>query len=133
VMVQAEVADRLAAPPPAPTFALASPKAPWYAEVRRAGAIGRNIFWPPPNVDSGLVAFDRRPPPAGAGREEVFAVIDAAFSQRRKTIRSALARWLPDRDRLDQVLAAAGIDPGVRGEMLGIEDFARIAGARLPD
>jgi 16S rRNA (adenine1518-N6/adenine1519-N6)-dimethyltransferase len=133
VMVQAEVADRLAAPPGSRTYGVPSAKAAWYAEVRRAGAIGRNIFWPPPNVDSGLVAFDRRPPPAGAGREEVFAVIDAAFSQRRKTIRSALARWLPDRDRLDQVLAAAGIDPGVRGEMLGVEDFARIAGARLPD
>jgi 16S rRNA (adenine1518-N6/adenine1519-N6)-dimethyltransferase len=86
------------------------------------------VFWPAPNVDSGLVSFVRRePPPTSATREQVFAVVDAAFSQRRKTIRSALARWMPDRDRLDAVLSAAGIDPRVRGEVLGIADFARIA------
>lgn len=131
VMVQSEVADRLAAPPGSRTYGIPSAKAAWYAEVRRAGPIGRNVFWPAPNVDSGLVAFERRdPPPTAATRDQVFAVIDAAFSQRRKTVRSALARWLPDRDLLDQVLRAAGTDPGLRGEMLGIADFARIAGAR---
>jgi 16S rRNA (adenine1518-N6/adenine1519-N6)-dimethyltransferase len=89
------------------------------------------VFWPAPNVDSGLVAFQRHEPPrTAATREQVFAVIDAAFSQRRKTVRSALARWLPDRDRLDEVLRIAGTDPGLRGEMLGIAEFARIAGAR---
>jgi 16S rRNA (adenine1518-N6/adenine1519-N6)-dimethyltransferase len=88
------------------------------------------VFWPSPNVDSGLVAFTRREPPATpATREEVFAVIEAAFSQRRKTVRSALARWMPDRDRLDSILAAAQIDPTLRGEMLGITEFAAIAGA----
>lgn len=88
------------------------------------------MFWPAPNVDSGLVAFERREPPATAAtREDVFAVIEAAFSQRRKTLRSALSRWMPDRDRLDAVLGAAGIDPTLRGEMLGIAEFARIAGA----
>ncbi|QNE18652.1 16S rRNA (adenine(1518)-N(6)/adenine(1519)-N(6))-dimethyltransferase RsmA [Kribbella qitaiheensis] len=130
VMVQSEVADRLAAPPGSRTYGVPSAKAAWYAEVRRAGPIGRNVFWPAPNVDSGLVAFSRRPAPETvATREEVFAVIEGAFSQRRKTIRSALARWMPDRARLDAVFKAAGIDPMLRGEMLGIEDFARIAGA----
>jgi 16S rRNA (adenine1518-N6/adenine1519-N6)-dimethyltransferase len=130
VMVQSEVADRLAAPPGSRTYGVPSAKAAWYADVRRAGPIGRNVFWPAPNVDSGLVAFSRRPaPPTTASREEVFAVIEGAFSQRRKTVRSALARWMPDRARLDAVFEAAGIDPSLRGEMLGIEDFARIAGA----
>lgn len=130
VMVQSEVADRLAAPPGSRTYGVPSAKAAWYADVRRAGPIGRNVFWPAPNVDSGLVAFERREPPATAAtREDVFAVIEAAFSQRRKTLRSALSRWMPDRDRLDAVLGAAGIDPTLRGEMLGIAEFARIAGA----
>ncbi|WP_343238254.1 16S rRNA (adenine(1518)-N(6)/adenine(1519)-N(6))-dimethyltransferase RsmA [Streptomyces sp. SID13031] len=130
VMVQSEVADRLAAPPGSRTYGIPSAKAAWYAEVRRAGPIGRNVFWPAPNVDSGLVAFTRHEPPStAASREEVFAVIDAAFSQRRKTIRSALARWMPDRERLDATLATAGVDSSLRGEMLGIEQFAAIAGA----
>jgi 16S rRNA (adenine1518-N6/adenine1519-N6)-dimethyltransferase len=130
VMVQSEVADRLAAPPGSRTYGVPSAKAAWYADVRRAGPIGRNVFWPAPNVDSGLVAFERREPPVTAAtREDVFAVIEAAFSQRRKTLRSALSRWMPDRDRLDAVLGAAGIDPTLRGEMLGIAEFARIAGA----
>lgn len=130
VMVQSEVADRLAAPPGSRTYGVPSAKAAWYAEVRRAGPVGRNVFWPAPNVDSGLVAFERREPPvSSASRQEVFAVIEAAFSQRRKTVRSALARWMPDRDRLDQVFRVTGIDPGLRGEMLGITDFAALAGA----
>ena len=129
VMVQSEVADRLAAPPGSRTYGIPSAKAAWYAEVRRAGPIGRNVFWPSPNVDSGLVAFTRREPPATpASREEVFAVIEAAFSQRRKTVRSALARWMPDRDRLDAILAAAQIDPTLRGEMLGIDRVRRDRG-----
>jgi 16S rRNA (adenine1518-N6/adenine1519-N6)-dimethyltransferase len=133
VMVQAEVADRLAAPPGSRTYGVPSAKAAWYADVRRAGPIGRNVFWPAPNVDSGLVAFERREPPATeATREEVFAVIEAAFSQRRKTVRSALSRWMPDRDRLDEVFRATGIDPGLRGEMLGITEFAALAGAARP-
>jgi 16S rRNA (adenine1518-N6/adenine1519-N6)-dimethyltransferase len=130
VMVQSEVADRLAAPPGSRTYGVPSAKAAWYADVRRAGPVGRNVFWPAPNVDSGLVAFERRDPPqTPASREEVFAVIEAAFSQRRKTIRSALARWMPDRERLDEVFAATGIDPQLRGEMLGITEFATLAGA----
>ena len=94
VMVQAEVADRLAAPPGSKVYGVPSVKAAWYAEVRRAGSVGRTVFWPAPNVDSGLVAMTRREPPTTtAGRPEVFAVVDAAFAQRRKTLRAALAGW----------------------------------------
>ena len=126
VMVQAEVADRLVAAPGSRTYGIPSVKAAWYADVRRAGAIGRNVFWPAPNVDSGLVAFARRPPPVG-DRAATFAVVDAAFAQRRKTMRAALAGWAGTPDAAEQRLRAAGIDPGVRGEALGIADFARLA------
>lgn len=93
VMVQSEVADRLSAPPGSKVYGVPSVKANWYAEVKRAGAIGRNVFWPAPNVDSGLVSLVRRAEPVKttAAKEEVFAVIDAAFAQRRKTLRAALA------------------------------------------
>src|SRR5690606_32408683 len=91
VMVQSEVADRLAAAPGSRVYGVPSVKAAWYAHVRRAGAIGRNVFWPAPNVDSGLVAWTHRDPPAtDATRAEVFAVVDAAFAQRRKALRGAL-------------------------------------------
>jgi 16S rRNA (adenine1518-N6/adenine1519-N6)-dimethyltransferase len=131
VMVQAEVADRLVAPPGSKTYGVPSVKAAWYAEVRRAGAVGRNVFWPAPRVDSGLVAFTRREPPAG-DRQAVFAVVDAAFAQRRKTLRAALAGWAGSADEAERRLRAAGIDPSARGEVLGVEDFARLAGAAHP-
>ncbi|MCI0383983.1 16S rRNA (adenine(1518)-N(6)/adenine(1519)-N(6))-dimethyltransferase RsmA [Streptomyces sp. CNQ085] len=128
VMVQAEVADRLAAEPGSKVYGVPSVKAAWYAEVRRAGAIGRNVFWPAPNVDSGLVSLTRREPPrTGAARREVFAVVDAAFAQRRKTLRAALAGWAGSAAEAEAVLTAAGIDPRSRGESLTIEDFAAIA------
>jgi 16S rRNA (adenine1518-N6/adenine1519-N6)-dimethyltransferase len=126
VMVQAEVADRLVAPPGSRTYGIPSVKAAWYAQVRRAGAIGRNVFWPAPHVDSGLVAFTRREPPPG-DREATFAVVDAAFAQRRKTLRAALAGWAGSAAAAEQRLRAAGIDPGARGEVLGVDDFARLA------
>ena len=126
VMVQAEVADRLVAPPGSRTYGVPSVKAAWYAEVRRAGAIGRNVFWPAPNVDSGLVAFTRREPPVG-DRAATFAVVDAAFAQRRKTLRAALAGWAGSPAEAERRLRAARIDPSVRGEVLGVEDFARLA------
>ncbi len=126
VMVQAEVADRLAAPPGSRTYGIPSVKAAWYADVSKAGTIGRNVFWPAPNVDSGLVAFTRREPPAGS-RLETFAVIDAAFAQRRKTLRAALAGWAGSAPEAERRLRAAGIDPGARGEVLGVEEFARLA------
>ena len=126
VMVQAEVADRLVAPPGSRTYGIPSVKAAWYAEVRRAGAIGRNVFWPAPHVDSGLVAFTRREPPPG-DRAATFAAVDAAFAQRRKTLRAALAGWAGSADAAEQRLRAAGIDPGARGEVLSVDDFARLA------
>lgn len=128
VMVQAEVADRLAARPGSKTYGVPSLKAAWYADVRRAGAIGRNVFWPAPNVDSGLVAWERREPPATtATREQVFAVVDAAFAQRRKALRGALRGAVGTAEEIDAALAAAGVDPLARGESLLIEDFIRIA------
>lgn len=127
VMVQAEVADRLAAPPGSKTYGVPSVKAAWYADVRRAGSIGRTVFWPAPNVDSGLVAWTRRDPPSTtATREQVFAVVDAAFAHRRKALRGAL-RTLAPADDVDRALAAADVDPLTRGEMLDVEHFARIA------
>ncbi|GAA3442334.1 16S rRNA (adenine(1518)-N(6)/adenine(1519)-N(6))-dimethyltransferase RsmA [Planomonospora venezuelensis] len=128
VMVQSEVADRLAAVPGSKIYGIPSVKAAWYADVRRAGPVGRTVFWPVPNVDSGLVAMTRREPPAtGAAREEVFAVVDAAFAQRRKTLRAALASWAGTAAAAEHALRAAGVDPSARGEQLTVEDFARIA------
>src|SRR5919199_1042944 len=110
VMVQAEVADRLVAEPGSRTYGVPSVNAAWYAELRRAGSVGRTVFWPAPNVDSGLVALERRTPPATAAtRQQVFRVVDAAFAQRRKTLRSAL-RTLAPVDVLDRALPAAGVD-----------------------
>ena len=131
VMVQAEVADRLAAAPGDRTYGVPSVKAAWYADVRRAGSIGRTVFWPAPNVDSGLVAFTRREPPVTpATREEVFACVDAAFAQRRKTLRAALAGWAGSPDAAERVLRAAGVDPRPRGEQLTVGQFAEVAAAR---
>lgn len=128
VMVQSEVADRLAAPPGSRTYGVPSVKAAWYAEVRRAGAIGRNVFWPAPNVDSGLVAWTHREPPeTSATREQVFSVIDAAFAQRRKALRSALKPLFGDSAGAEAALEGAGINPLERGEQLDIHAFARIA------
>ncbi len=128
VMVQAEVADRLAAPPGSRTYGVPSVKAAWYADARRAGTIGRSVFWPVPNVDSALVALDRREPPATtATREQVFAVVDAAFAQRRKMLRSALAGIAGSSAAAVAALEAAGVDPQARGEVLDVHDFARIA------
>ncbi len=127
VMVQAEVADRLAAPPGSKVYGVPSAKAAWFADVRRAGAIGRNVFWPAPNVDSGLVAWTRREPPTDrVTREEVFAVIDAAFAQRRKALRGALRTLAGGSEPAEAALRAAGIDPLTRGEMLGIDEFVAL-------
>ncbi len=126
VMVQAEVADRLVAPPGSRTYGVPSVKAAWYADVRRAGSIGRSVFWPAPNVDSGLVAFTRRQPPPG-DRLATFAVVDAAFAQRRKTLRAALAGWAGTAAEAERRLLAAGIAPSSRGEVLDVTHFARLA------
>ncbi len=131
VMVQAEVADRLAAPLGTRGYGAPSVKVAWFAEVRRAGPVPRTVFWPVPHVDSGLVTLTRRPPPATvADRGAVFALIDAAFAQRRKTLRAALAGWAGSAAEAERVLGAAGIDPSARAERLTIGDFARICAAR---
>ncbi|MET0740299.1 MAG: 16S rRNA (adenine(1518)-N(6)/adenine(1519)-N(6))-dimethyltransferase RsmA [Candidatus Nanopelagicales bacterium] len=133
VMVQAEVAERLAAAPGSKIYGVPSVKARWYADVRRVGAVGRSVFWPVPNVDSGLVALRRRSPPATtASRDQVFEVVDAAFGQRRKTLRAALAGWAGSPAAAEAALLAAGIDPSRRGEDLRVDDFARLAVHRQP-
>ncbi|MDF3043968.1 MAG: rRNA ((1518)-N(6)/adenine(1519)-N(6))-dimethyltransferase [Ornithinibacter sp.] len=132
VMVQMEVAERLAAPPGSRTYGVPSVKAAWYADVRLAGSVSRSVFWPVPNVDSGLVALRRRPPPrTTASREQVFACVDAAFAQRRKTLRAALATWAGSPARAETALLAAGIDPRTRGEQLDVAAFAAVAAARF--
>ena len=130
VMVQAEVADRLAAPPGSRCYGVPSVKAAWFAEVRRAGSVPRAVFWPVPNVDSGLVALTSRPPPSTVPRHQVFALVDAAFAQRRKTLRAALAGWAGSAATAERVLRAAGVDPSARGEQLTVNEFANIARER---
>lgn len=133
VMVQLEVAERLAAEPGTRVYGVPSVKAAWYGAVRLVGQVGRTVFWPAPNVDSGLVALDRRDPPRTlASRDEVFACIDAAFGQRRKTLRAALAGWAGSAAAAEAALRAAGVDPSARGETLAVADFARIAEHRTP-
>ena len=142
VMVQAEVADRMCAPPGSRTYGVPSVKLAWYGTARRAGTVSRSVFWPVPNVDSALVAFDRRPRRRGVGltqesaassapvsREQVFAIVDAAFAQRRKTLRSALAPVAGSAGAAERLLRAAGVDPSLRGEALGVAQYVRIARA----
>ncbi len=130
VMVQLEVAERLAARPGSRVYGVPSLKAAWYADVRLAGTVPRAVFWPAPNVDSGLVEMTRRPPPAtGASPEEVFGCIDAAFAQRRKTLRAALAGWAGSPAIAERLLRDTGIDPRTRGERLDITAFAALAEA----
>jgi 16S rRNA (adenine1518-N6/adenine1519-N6)-dimethyltransferase len=128
VMVQAEVADRLAAKPGSKTYGVPSVKVAWYAAASRVGTVSPTVFWPVPNVESGLVALDRRATPeTAATRHQVFAVIDAAFAQRRKMLRSALAGLTGSAAAASAAVVAAGLDPQARGETLNVVDFARIA------
>lgn len=130
VMVQAEVADRICAGPGSKVYGAPSAKLAWFAAARPAGTVPRTVFWPVPNVDSRLVALARHDPPAtAANREQVFAVIDAAFGQRRKTLRAALAGWAGSAGQAERLLRAAGIHPGARGESLDVAQFARLAAA----
>jgi 16S rRNA (adenine1518-N6/adenine1519-N6)-dimethyltransferase len=131
VMVQAEVADRLASAPGSKIYGIPSVKAAWWADVSRAGSVAASVFWPAPRVDSGLVRFTRRnPPESSAGRLEVFRVIDAAFAQRRKTLRAALSGWAGSPAAAEEILLRAGISPQARGEELDIHGFTAIADAR---
>jgi len=130
VMVQAEVGQRLAAAPGSKVYGSPSAKAAWYGAWALAGGVSRQVFWPVPNVDSVLVSFERREAPGGEEeRRAAFAVIDAAFGQRRKTLRQALAGLYGGADAAAARLAAAGVDPAARGEQLAVGDFLRIARA----
>lgn len=130
VMVQAEVADRLVAPPGSKVYGVPSAKLAWYCAARRIGSVPPTVFWPVPNVDSGLVSLARREPPqTSASREQVFAVIDAAFAQRRKMLRSELSGLFGSSAAAADALVAAGVDPQARGEVLDIVAFSRIAEA----
>ncbi|MGE9781743.1 16S rRNA (adenine(1518)-N(6)/adenine(1519)-N(6))-dimethyltransferase RsmA [Janibacter sp. G368] len=127
VMVQLEVAERLAAGPGSKTYGVPSVKAAWWTDVALAGRVSRSIFWPVPNVDSGLVRLVRRDPPTTAAtREQVFAVVDAAFAQRRKTLRASLRSIAGSGEVAEAALLAAGVDPRTRGEQLDVLAFARI-------
>ena len=133
VMVQAEVADRLAAKPGTKDYGIPSVKAAWWAEVKGAGSVSRSVFWPAPNVDSKLVSFTRRQTPGDEVlRRKVFTIIDAAFAQRRKMLRSALSSLYGSSSAAEQILKRADIDPTLRGEALEITGFCAIA-AVAPD
>ena len=128
VMVQLEVADRLVAPPGSKVYGVPSAKTAWYAETSRVGTVPPKVFWPVPNVDSGLVRITRRPAPeTEATREETFQVIDAAFAQRRKMLRAALSGMVGSAAAASEAIERAGVQPTLRGEMLGVSDFAAIA------
>lgn len=130
VMVQREVAARLAAAPGSRVYGVPSVKAAWYGGVHLAGPVSRHVFWPAPRVDSALVRLVRsRPPPSASGRAATFAVVDAAFAQRRKMLRSALADLAGSPEAAARALQEAGIEPRARGEQLTVTDFARLADA----
>jgi 16S rRNA (adenine1518-N6/adenine1519-N6)-dimethyltransferase len=128
VMVQAEVADRLAAKPGSKEYGIPSVKAAWWADLHSAGSVSRSIFWPVPGVDSKLVSFTRHAPLGDEElRKKVFTLIDAAFAQRRKMLRSALSSIYGSSSAAEKVLTEAGIDPTLRGESLLVNDFCTIA------
>ncbi|MBF8252685.1 MAG: 16S rRNA (adenine1518-N6/adenine1519-N6)-dimethyltransferase [Actinobacteria bacterium] len=133
VMVQAEVADRLAGRPGTKEYGIPSVKAAWWAEVKGAGSISRSVFWPAPNVDSKLVSFTRRGTPGDEElRKKTFAIIDAAFAQRRKMLRSALAPLYGSSAAAEEILLKASVDPTLRGEALDISSFCSIASVSEP-
>lgn len=130
VMVQREVAERLAATPGSKVYGVPSVKARWFATLALAGSVSRSVFWPVPNVDSALVSFSRTTPPrTDVTRAAVFPIIDAAFAQRRKMLRSALSSWAGSAARAEELLIRAGIDPQARAEQCDVVDFANLAAA----
>jgi len=130
VMVQKEVADRLAAQPGSKIYGVPSVKAAFYGDVSRAGTIGKHVFWPAPNIESGLVRIDVAADAPRELRDTIFPLVDAAFAQRRKTLRSTLAGIYGSAAAAEDALRAAGIDPGLRGEKLTVADFIRLGEAR---
>lgn len=134
VLVQAEVADRLAAPPGSRVYGVPSVKAAWFGPTSRVGTVGPRVFWPVPHVDSGLVLLTRVPRPVDdPPREQVFGLVDAAFGQRRKTLRAALSARFGSGPQAERVLRTAGIDPGLRAERLGVDQFVALARATAAD
>lgn len=129
VMVQKEVADRLAAVPGSKIYGVPSVKAAFYGDVSRAGTIGKHVFWPAPNIESGLVRIDVNDDNPRELRERIFPIVDAAFAQRRKTLRSTLAGIYGSPTNAEAALRAAGIDPGLRGEKLTVADFVQLGHA----
>lgn len=130
VMVQKEVADRLVARKGSKTYGAPSVKLAWYGAAKRAGIVGPNVFWPKPNVDSALVSLVVSEPPGDEDlRRATFALVDAAFEQRRKMVRSSLRGVVADPEQLARALAAANVDPRARPEELEITDFVALAGA----
>lgn len=130
VMVQKEVADRLAAQPGSKIYGVPSVKAAFYGDVSRAGTIGKHVFWPAPNIESGLVRIDVAADAPRELRDTIFPLVDAAFAQRRKTLRSTLSGIYGSATAAEDALRAAGIDPGLRGEKLTVADFIRLGEAR---
>ena len=132
VMVQSEVADRLAAVANNKDYGSPTVKANWWAHLKIAGNVSRSVFWPTPNVDSSLVRFDRHLP-AGSEAERVatFTVVDHAFAKRRKMLRSALSQLF--KSNAESALIQAGIDPTSRGEVLTVEQFLKIGKQLLND
>ena len=130
VMVQKEVADRLAAQPGSKIYGVPSVKAAFYGDVSRAGTIGKHVFWPAPNIESGLVRIDVAADAPRELRETIFPLVDAAFAQRRKTLRSTLSGIYGSAAAAEEALRAAGIDPGLRGEKLTVADFIRLGEAQ---
>jgi 16S rRNA (adenine1518-N6/adenine1519-N6)-dimethyltransferase len=133
VMVQAEVGERLAAPPGSKVYGAPSAKAAWYGQWKTHGKVSRQVFWPVPNVDSILVGFERAELP-GTEQERLatFAIIDAAFQQRRKMLRQSLSVVLGDSSLASARLEAAGLAPTSRGEELTVLDFLAIARTERP-
>lgn len=130
VMVQAEVGERLAAGPGSKIYGAPSVKAAWYGDFALAGSVGRQVFWPVPNVESVLVRFERRSPPGDPLlRSAVFALVEAAFQQRRKTLRQALSGLVGGTGGAERLLAEAGVDPGERGERLALTEFVALGRA----
>ncbi|WP_431279990.1 16S rRNA (adenine(1518)-N(6)/adenine(1519)-N(6))-dimethyltransferase RsmA [Leifsonia poae] len=131
VMVQAEVGYRVAAEPGSKVYGAPSVKAAWYGSWRTAGTVSRQVFWPVPNVDSVLVAFERHEVEPGdeALRRRTFELVDAAFQQRRKMLRQALSSVFGDSATASATLEAAGLAPTLRGEQLGIAEFVALARA----
>ncbi|MER3389721.1 MAG: 16S rRNA (adenine(1518)-N(6)/adenine(1519)-N(6))-dimethyltransferase RsmA [Microcella sp.] len=130
VMVQAEVGHRIAAPPGSKVYGSPSVKARWYGPWRVEGTISRHVFWPVPNVDSVLVGMTRTPPPGSeADRVRLGHIVDAAFGQRRKMLRQALAELYGSSGAATAAVETAGLDPTARGEQLGFDDFLRLAQA----